>query len=372
MSRLGMTRDNLVKHNQSSSETNTTEERNESGGNDVYNYGISTGNMPPMMAPLSARSITDCDSLFEEMLRGGSIFSPMAGSLSGGTPYGFASTSGLNGNIIANAAGKDKKEVFEEFASPTGRPGKLSAQSSLDCPPPTGLMRGGSSSRSARSGGSNSPTSRAMNMIKPMITEYDKILLQDRIAKRQQETKSQVHSVDEIIPLQMLPYFRWLNDAAQRSLLKQLIERFQRTSYTPRYASIATPVHGMTSGLGDKSSNQDTDLDPSCFDKLDPQAKSTKSDGDTKIKTEKNAQKSGEGEDTSIDNMPSPSKAPTVRTGSSTTSLFDDAAIEAAVAVAMQLASQSSSSEQILQILTGNTNSNSGGDSGGGSNITTV
>mmetsp|Transcript_20164 Transcript_20164/g.33988 ORF Transcript_20164/g.33988 Transcript_20164/m.33988 type:complete len:339 (+) Transcript_20164:64-1080(+) len=325
-----------------------------------------------MAAPLSARSITDCDSLFEEMLKGGGMFSPMAGSLSGGTPYGFASTSGLNGSILANAAAaKERKGSFEDLMSPNGRRG--------DCPPPVGgLSRG--NSRSGRAGGasgSNSPTSRAMGMMQPMLLEYERMLAQERIAK-QQDTKSQqaggAMGVEEIVPLQMLPYFRWLNNSAQRSLLKQLIERFQRTSYTPRYATIATPVHGMTTGLGDKNSNQDADLDPNCFDKIEGGGGSeggvTSSGQKLKSNTESNARTSGGGgNDDEVagggvsgggDASPGPSSRPLLRKGSSNTSMFDDAAIEAAVAVAMQLASHSSSAEQILQILTGNTDTSDG------------
>ena len=440
----GITSDNLMKHNNqdtSSTQSMDSHQLHNSGSSssDVYNYGISGGNLPPMAAPLSARSITDCDSLFEEMLKSGTIFSPMAGSLSGGTPYGFASTSGLNGNIIANAANKERKGSFEEFMSPNGKPGKAGGNSQAGSfPPPVGLMRGNSMTRSARGGagdstghpqpsgssgsssgsgsGSNSPTSRAMGMMRPMIFEYEKILLQERIAKRQQETKSQIHTgsygIDEVIPLQMLPYFRWLNESAQRSLLQQLIERFQRTSYTPRYATISTPVHGMTSGLGDKNSNQDADLDPDCFDKIaGPSTGKGGADGseekqrdemevDTETETETEAElksntvsnaktvrgetdtepdhpggSTGTGTDTeaaaasssSSERLPSPPpQPPLLRNTSSSASMFDDAAIEAAVAVAMQLASHSSSAEQILQILTGNANSNNGNSGAGG------
>lgn len=413
----GITADNLQKHNnhrgQSLEEQYQQQlQQQQHGGSDVYNYGISGGNLPPMAAPLSARSITDCDSLFEELLRSGSMFSPMAGSVSGGTPYGYQSTSGLNGNTIANAANKERKESFEEFLSPKARPGKQSnsaaggeegAGGTSNCPPPVGLMRGNSTTRSGRasavgsdeppqppaltsmisdagcgsSRSTSSPTSRAMGMMRPMISEYEKILLQERISKRQQETKSQIHTgsygVDEVIPLQMLPYFRWLNETAQRSLLKQLIERFQRTSYTPRYATISTPVHGMTIGLGDKDSNQDADLDPDCFDKFEGANHKSKSDDELKNNTVSNARTlgssaAGEGKSdadtqdatsSSSDQLPCPpTQAPLLRDSSSATSMFDDAAIEAAVAVAMQLASHTSSAEQILQILTGNTNNN--------------
>ena len=369
MRNASLTANDLLKHNQQSSGQSMevtsgddhADTRANVGSSDVYNYGVSGGHLPPMAAPLSARSITDCDSLFEEMLKGGGMFSPMAGSISGGTPYGFASTSGLNGSILANAA-KERKGTFEDLMSPNGRRG--------DCPPPVGGLSRGNSSRGGRvasTGGSSSPTSRAMSIMQPMMLEYERMLVQERIAKRQKETKSQVNGesdgLDEVIPLQMLPYFRWLNDAAQRSLLKQLIERFQRTSYTPRYASIATPVHGMTSGLGDKNTNQDADLDPNCFDKIEGEGpkeseqsdKVTSSGQKLKNNTENNARLSGGGSETD-DLPPSPAVRPLLRTSSSSTSMFDDAAIEAAVAVAMQLASHSSSAEQILQILTGNTN----------------
>lgn len=92
-----------------------------------------------------------------------------------------------------------------------------------------------------------SPTSRAMNILLPLLHRH------------QQTIVSQLGESHDRVPLQMLPYFKFLNESAQRfglltfmksdesfrSLMSQLIERFQRTSYTPRYVSLATPREGL-------------------------------------------------------------------------------------------------------------------------------
>ena len=71
------------------------------------------------------------------------------------------------------------------------------------------------------------------------------------------------------VPLQMLPYIRFLNEAGQRSLMSQLIQRFQRTSFTPKYAMLATPK--FSSGMyliGNETPRPVGAVDPSLFDKV--------------------------------------------------------------------------------------------------------
>jgi len=79
---------------------------------------------------------------------------------------------------------------------------------------------------------------------------------------------------EEIIPIQMLPYFRHLNDSAQRSIMRQLIEIFQRTSCTPRGPLVATPKNpnGDTTfdGWFPESFMSDYEgVNHNCFDNLD-------------------------------------------------------------------------------------------------------
>ena len=48
---------------------------------------------------------------------------------------------------------------------------------------------------------------------------------------------------DSVVPFQLLPFFGLLNDYAQRSLMRQLVDHFQQTTFTPRNAGalLATP-----------------------------------------------------------------------------------------------------------------------------------
>jgi len=78
---------------------------------------------------------------------------------------------------------------------------------------------------------------------------------------------------DDILPIQMLPYFRHLNENAQRNIMRQLIEIFQRTSSTPRGQLIATPknINGDSfDGWFPESFMTDYDgVNHNCFDNLD-------------------------------------------------------------------------------------------------------
>jgi hypothetical protein len=111
----------------------------------------------------------------------------------------------------------------------------------------------------------------------------------DRLRAAMQSSRSVQDSAGgdeyEQVPLQMLPYFKFLNEPAQRSIMKQLIERFQRTSCTPRNnVMLATPrfnwasammspthggsnddVFGLRSILGSPKAMLNS-VDPDCFD----------------------------------------------------------------------------------------------------------
>ena len=87
------------------------------------------------------------------------------------------------------------------------------------------------------------------------------------------ETSTGPRSAEEI-PIQMLPYFRHLNDNAQRSIMRQLIEIFQRTSSTPRGPLVATPKNPngeyVFDGWFPESFMSDYEgVNHNCFDNLD-------------------------------------------------------------------------------------------------------
>jgi hypothetical protein len=80
--------------------------------------------------------------------------------------------------------------------------------------------------------GSQSPTSRALRLL------YSSLQQKNSSSSTQ---NSFVLTEDEPVPLQILPYFKYLSETSQRSLMRQLIEKFQRTTITPRNASLFTP-----------------------------------------------------------------------------------------------------------------------------------
>ena len=57
------------------------------------------------------------------------------------------------------------------------------------------------------------------------------------------------------------------NCVGGRSLMSQLIERFQRTSFTPKYAMLATPKFSMYS-IGNETPKPLGAVDPGLFDKV--------------------------------------------------------------------------------------------------------
>lgn len=58
-------------------------------------------------------------------------------------------------------------------------------------------------------------------------------------------------SAEDRVPLDMLPYFKLLNEKAQRNLMQQLIEKLQRTSITPRDTLMSTPRMNPFGGYED-------------------------------------------------------------------------------------------------------------------------
>lgn len=140
---------------------------------------------------------------------------------------------------------------------------------------------------------------------------------------------------NEEAPLQILPYFKFLNEYAQMSIMRQLIEKFQRTSITPRnYVMLPTPRFDIGTAL--TSSNYE--VDPNCFDALSPRIGGTGGNKESKEST--------------VDPVESRLKQ------------NEGASIDAAVTVALQVASGSATAEQILSLLLG-VSGGSGGGSGG-------
>jgi hypothetical protein len=161
-------------------------------------------------------------------------------------------------------------------------------------------------------------------------------------------------SESENVPLHLLSHFRYLNEAAQRNLLMQLIERFQRTSITPRNANINTPrwgnggVLGFGPGMGingPETPHLGDMIDPNCFE--DFSGPSTTD------------QASVHHDDFSMHTVPMDplhddkrrSKFKGIRLGSSNTQNSEEAAVEVAAVVAQQIISKTSVSEKLLKML---------------------
>jgi hypothetical protein len=62
-----------------------------------------------------------------------------------------------------------------------------------------------------------------------------------KVAQKRREKLLREGDPLQFVPFSMLSDYRTLGEATQLQLLKQLIERFQRTSCTPRYAMLPTP-----------------------------------------------------------------------------------------------------------------------------------
>jgi hypothetical protein len=101
-----------------------------------------------------------------------------------------------------------------------------------------------------------------------------------RVAERlRMQSEAEPSLPQEPTPMLLLPYFKHLNDEARMSLMRQLIERFQRTSFTPKGAfMLPTPRFGDGLGGGLDSDAMTMDLlgsprflgvDPNCFEVID-------------------------------------------------------------------------------------------------------
>jgi hypothetical protein len=137
---------------------------------------------------------------------------------------------------------------------------------------------------------------------------------------------------NEEAPLQILPYFKFLNEFAQFSLMRQLIEKFQGTSFTPRnYVLMPTPRLDFVRAQSSSSYEED----PHCFDAFSPRAMNFGAGSvSTSVRSSNKGTRAEDGKESRLKQS-------------------EGAAIEAAIAVALQVASGSISAEQLLALLLG-------------------
>lgn len=178
-----------------------------------------------------------------------------------------------------------------------------------------------------------------------------------------QSPKSQTESLrrgctEENVPLYLLEHFKYLNEVAQRNLLMQLIERFQRTSITPKNANINTPRwgHGGILGLGPGIgiNGPETphlgDIDPNCFEDFSSGV-TPMAGGDHVGSQSDEFQVSTIVMDHSKHDDKRRSKFKGIRLGTGLTQNSEEAAVELAAVVAQQIISKTAVSEKLLHLL---------------------
>jgi hypothetical protein len=203
-------------------------------------------------------------------------------------------------------------------------------------------------SRGLHGGGSSPAVARAMQLLNTSL---------------RQSPKSQTESLrrsctEENVPLQLLEHFKYLNEVAQRNLLMQLIERFQRTSITPKNANINTPRwgHGGILGLGPGIgiNGPETphlgEIDPNCFEDFSSSA-TPMAGGDVSRSQSEEFQMSTNTMDHLRHDDKRRSKFKGIRLGTGFTQNSEDAAIELAAVVAQQIISKTAVSDKLLHLL---------------------
>jgi len=204
-----------------------------------------------------------------------------------------------------------------------------------------------------------------------------------KVAQKRREKLLREGDPLQFVPFSMLSDYRTLGEATQLQLLKQLIERFQRTSCTPRYAMLPTPrvdgindtdlfgidILGSPKGLGIMNTFGDSNVFEIPDDDLLTSNTSMGLSG-TPMGITNNWHNLS-------DSLPSPlsvkfhtsliTSQPTstrnskfqsslgqldtsVR-GSINAHMFDDTAVDAAVAVVVEIANKSPQAEQFLKLL---------------------
>eukprot|EP01035_Chromulina_nebulosa_P020181 gene20181-26199_t len=168
-------------------------------------------------------------------------------------------------------------------------------------------------------------------------------------------------SNETTVPLMLLPYFRYLSNSSQLNLMKQLLERFQRTSFTPRnFCLVNTPtatggmngVHvsndnehdgSLGLGLGSPMTALSNKIDPNCFEMQE---------GESENSNESAMGNSNQSNTSALYNNTSHSsnyarirgKDKSKWTSTAVNASSDDVAVSAAVTVALQIATGSASS----------------------------
>ena len=216
--------------------------------------------------------------------------------------------------------------------------------------------------------GCTSPTSKALNALQVALDQQ-----KSSSSSSSSTTSSSSSSADFKVPLMLLPHFKHLNEAAQKNLLQQLIQRFQASSITPRNANINTPRwnHGGVLGLGvgigingPETPRFDEPINPDCFANdektmfgLSPTAAGSVDDliGDVDDKRTSKFKgvrlSSPSSASTSGLKSQSPLQASTVSAPGMAASNNEESAIEIAVMIALQVISKSSTADKLLQML---------------------
>lgn len=216
----------------------------------------------------------------------------------------------------------------------------------------------------------NSSVARAHQMIQESL-KYAK---GKKKAKKSKEKV--IHEGNQFVPFSLLSEYLSLGEATQLQVVQQLIERFQRTSCTPRNAMLPTPrVDGIN----------DTDLfamdilgSPRGFSMMGPFADTNVFEiPEDDIMTSHTPMGISSNWPSLSDSLPSPlsvkvhtnmissqptstrsskfqsslSQLDTSERGSINAHIFDDAAVDAAVAVVIEIVTKSPQAEQFLKLL---------------------
>jgi len=261
----------------------------------------------------------------------------------------------VDGSLTKKRAKKDKDAVFEAFPDLLDDWSvKNAAGGKEKCAKKSGRgSRGGRGGRGAvRNGQHFFQTEDNLPPDSPTVKAWYKIMNSLRVDSSQDDSVNDVDmptdDLDEQTPLLLVPYYKFLGESAQKSIIRQLIERFQRTSCTPRNAILPTPKFeaGGADGINDFLSLDYLGalgtprfgaVDPNCFE-LEY--------GDI---MQSGAQWSG-----SNDQMPPPSPmgAPTHNLlGNSSNATSDETAVDATVMIVLQIVNKWPSSDQLLKAL---------------------
>lgn len=219
---------------------------------------------------------------------------------------------------------------------------------------PNGKSKGDSSAKTRKKAGQleanvpETPSFKALRMVKQVL----KLDVPVHASSLNEDD-----GFSETLPFNLLTHFKFLNEYAQQKILKQLIERLQRTSCTPKHALLPTPRYDASDSefnsldiIGSRSNDGYADAD--VFDLADfdkgasgiwggfgfpsPFARSTRSS-------------------TQLNNNGSSSSFQFNNTGNSSSTArlsYDNVALEAAVAIVIQIVNKAPAADQFMKLLT--------------------